>query len=213
MTAREKEHLCELMAAVFSPPEAEGIEQIRREAFTLEESFKSWGGDAALLFGLKTAGDAEALSPDLQEEYDRLFGGPAGESVSLVESCYKPWTQDAECHLSFAREKGLLMGDSALHIAHILRHSGVEVPESFRACPDHLVLELEFLSALYGEGTDREVRQFIHDHLDWIPQMKGELVRLCPHPFYLSAVDLLDGFLGHEKIRLEIPDDGKKSLH
>jgi TorA maturation chaperone TorD len=213
MTAREKEHLCELMAAVFSPPEAEGIEQIRREAFILEESFKSWGGDAALLFGLKTAGDAEAFSRDLRGEYDRLFGGKTGESAPLVESCYKPWTRDAECHLSFARGKGLFMGDSALHMAHILRYSGVEVPESFRACPDHLVLELEFLSALYGEGTDQEVRQFIHDHLDWIPQMKRDLKQLGPHQFYLSAAELLDGFLRHEKIRLEIPDDGKKSLH
>jgi len=201
------------MAAAFSPPEAGGIEQIRREDFILEESVKYWGGDAALLFGLQTAGEGEALSSDLRGEYDRLFGGKTGDSAPLVESCYKPWTQDGECHLSFAREKGLLMGDSALHMAHIFRHSGVEVPERFRSCPDHLVLELEFLSALYGEATDREVKQFIHDHLDWIPEMKRDLIRLCPHPFYLSAVELLSGFLRHEKNRLETRDDGKKSLY
>ncbi len=213
MTSREKEHLCELMAAVFSPPEAEGIEQIRREAFILEESVKYWGGDASLLFGLNTAGEAEALSRGLRGEYDRLFGGMTGDSASLVESCYKPWTQDEECHLSFAREKGLLMGDPALHMAHIFRHSGLEVSETFRACPDHLVLELEFLSVLYGNATDREVRQFIQDHLDWVPQMKRDLKQLCPHPFYLSAAELLEGFLRREKNRLETRDDRKKSLY
>jgi len=213
MTSREKEHLCELMAAVFSPPAAGGIEQIRREGFFLEESIKSWGGDAALLFGLKRAGEAEALSRDLSGEYERLFGGKVGDSAPLVESCYKPWAQDGECHLSFAREKGLLMGDPALHMAHIFRHSGLEVPKPFQACPDHLVLELEFLSVLYGNATDREVNQFIQDHLDWVPQMKRDLKQLCPHPFYLSAAELLDGFLRHEKNRLETRDDGTKNLH
>jgi TorA maturation chaperone TorD len=213
MTPREKEYFCELMAAVFSPPEAEGIEQIRREGFILEESVKSWGGDAALLFVLKTAGEAEDLSSDLRGEYDRLFGGKTADSAPLVESCYKPWTQDGECHLSFAREKGLLMADPALHMAHIFRRSGLEVPKPFHACPDHLVLELEFLSVLYGDATDREVKQFIQDHLDWVPQMKRDLKQLGPHPFYLSAAELLDGFLRHEKNRLETRDDGKKSLY
>jgi TorA maturation chaperone TorD len=149
----------------------------------------------------------------LSGEYDRLFGRKTGDSVPLVESSYKPWTQDGGCHLSFAREKGLLMGDPALHMAHIFRHSGLEVPKPFHACPDHLVLELEFLSALYGNATDREVKQFIQDHLDWVPQMRRDLNQLGPHPFYLSAAELLDGFLGHEKNRLETPDDGKKSLY
>jgi TorA maturation chaperone TorD len=201
------------MAALFSPPEAEGIEQIRREGSILEESVKDWGGEAALLFGLKTAGEAEALCWELRGEYDRLFGGKTGDSAPLVESCYKPWTQDGECHLTFAREKGLLMGDPALHMADIFRHSGLEVAEPFHAFPDHLVLELEFLSVLYGNATDREVKQFIQDHLDWVPQMKRDLNQLGPHPFYRSAAELLDGFLGHEKNRLETPDDGKKSLY
>jgi TorA maturation chaperone TorD len=213
MTSREKEHLCELMAALFSPPEAEGIEQIRREGSILEESVKYWGGDAALLFGLNTAGESEALCWELRREYDRLFGRKTGDSAPLVESSYKPWTQDGGCHLSFAREKGLLMGDPALHMADIFRHSGLEVPKPFHACPDHLVLELEFLSVLYRNATDREVKQFIQDHLDWVPQMKRDLNQLGPHPFYRSAAELLDGFLGREKNRLETPDDGKKSLY
>jgi TorA maturation chaperone TorD len=215
MTPQEKEHLCDLMAGLFSPPERGVIDGIRKEVVFsfLANAMKSWGGDPALLIGLRTSGSPEALYVELQREYDRLFSGREENSVSLIESPYKPWTQDGECRLSFAREKGLLGGDSALHMAAIFRDSGVEVPERFAACPDHLVLELEFLSALYAEATDREVRQFIQDHLDWLPRLKEEMIRLQPHPFYLSALELLDGFLDHERNRLERINYGEKSFH
>lgn len=215
MTPREKEDLCQWIAALFSPPERETIEQLRMDdiPFRMEGYVKSLGGDPAWLIGFTPLENPGALYPELKKEYDRLFAGPEGDSVSLVESTYKPWTQDEECHLSFAREKGLLMGDSAIHMAAIFRQSGVEVPEKFRACPDHLVLELEFLSALYGEATERGVKQFIQDHLDWVPELKKSLLLCQPHPFYLSAVELLNFFLSRERERLEISDDGKKSVH
>jgi TorA maturation chaperone TorD len=181
--------------------------------FRMEGYVKSLGGDPAWLIGFTPLENPGALYPELEKEYDRLFAGPEGDSVSLVESTYKPWTQDIECHLSFAREKGLLMGDSAVHMAAIFRQSGVELPEKFTACPDHLLLELEFLSALYGKATEREVKQFIQDHLDWVPELKKNLLRRQPHPFYLRAVGLLNFFLSRERERLEISDDGKKSVH
>jgi TorA maturation chaperone TorD len=203
------------MAGLFSPPEREVIDEIRKgDVFSfLTDAMKSWAGDPALLIGLQTGGSPQDLYFELQGEYDRLFSGKGEKSVSLVESPYKLWTQDQECRLSFAREKGLLRGDSALHMAAIFRDSGVEVPERFDSCPDHLVLELEFLSALYAEATDRQVGQFIQDHLDWLPRLKEEMIRLQPHPFYLSALELLDGFLDHERDRLERIDHGEKSFH
>jgi TorA maturation chaperone TorD len=215
MTPREKEHLCGLMAGLFSPPERGMIDGVRKgDVFSLlANGVKAWGGDPALLIGLQPSGSQEAFFVELQREYGRLFSGKRENSISLVESTYKPWTQDGECRLSFAREKGLLKGDSALHMEAILRQLGVEVPETFKACPDHLVLELEFLSALYGEAADREVGQFIQDHLDWIPHLKKELIGFQPHPFYLSAVELLDLFLTHERERLERIDHGEKSFH
>jgi len=203
------------MAGLFSPPERELIDGIREEeVFSfLTDAMKSRGGDPALLIGFQTGGSPQDLHFELKGEYGRLFSGRGEKSISLVESPYKPWTQDGECRLSFAREKGLLRGDSALHMAAIFRDSGMEVPQRFGACPDHLVLQLEFLSALYAEATDREVRQFIQDHLDWIPQLKKEMMRFQPHPFYVSAVELLDLFLNHERDRLERFDHGETSFH
>ena len=215
MIPGEKEDFCQWMAALFSPPECDTMEHLRAGAisFRMEGRIKSLGGDRSWLIGLTPLENPGALYSELEKEYERLFAGPEGNSVSLVESTYKPWTQDEGCHLSFAREKGLLMGDSAVHMAAIFQQSGVEVPEKFRACPDHLVLELEFLSALYGKATDRESKQFIQDHLDWVPELKESLLRHHSHPFYLSAVELLNSFLDRERERLEITDDGKKSVH
>jgi len=214
MTAREKEKFCKLIAAMFSPPEREMSEHIQtgRIHSFLRQYLPAWGSDETLLAGFKAVADPEVYFAEWEREYDRLFSGVGREKASLIESCYKPWTQDPGCQLSFAHGQRLLMGDSALHMTALFQHAGIEVPESSKACPDHLVLEMEFLSALYGRATDREIRQFIIDHLDWIPGLKKELIRFLAQPFYISAIEVLDLFLNRERKRLEIEDHGEKSI-
>ncbi len=95
-----------------------------------------------------------------------------------------------------------------MHMAALFQSAGLETPEEFGACPDHLVLELEFLAVLYGAATDRGVKQFMHDHLDWIPEMKEKLMECEPHPFYRTAGEALDTFLRGEKERLEREENG-----
>jgi TorA maturation chaperone TorD len=148
-------------------------------------------------------GEPENLSGDLKVEYARLFSGLSEESTSLVESFYKRWTQDPNCPLPFASERGLLMGDSAVHLLEIYRQCGIEVSEEFRGCPDHIAMELEFLSYLYQWATDVEIKMFIKDHLDWIPLVEQELKRFHPHSFYSGALEILDLFLNKERERLE----------
>ena len=207
MTSGEKGIFCESMAGLFSPPDGENF---RHLFSSFPQIWTCGNGDPTVPSGFESELNTEVLS-DIQKDYERLFLG-RGECVSLVESAYKPWTLDPECRLSFAREKGLLMGDSALHMAAIFQCAGVEVPEQFVACPDHLVLELEFLAALYREVGDREVEQFIGDHLDWIPELKKEIMKLHPHAFYRSAVETLDLFLHRERERLEKEGYGSKSV-
>ena len=155
----------------------------------------------------------EDLLEELKAEHDRLFSGLSEESISLVESFYKPWTHDARCSLPFASERGLLMGDSAVHLLAIYQQCGLEVSEEFKSCPDHIVMELEFLSYLYERATDIEVQTFIEDHLDWVPPLKDNFERLHAHPFYLSVLEVLNLFLNRERERLEVEANGKKKIH
>jgi TorA maturation chaperone TorD len=85
--------------------------------------------------------------------------------------------------------------------------------EEFKSCPDHLVLELEFLSYLYRWGTDAEIKKFIGDHLDWLPLLEEEFKEFHPHSFYRSALRVLIFFLNKEKDRLEVEESGKKEIN
>jgi len=105
------------------------------------------------------------------------------------------------------------MGDSALHLLEIYHQCGLEASEEFKSCPDHIAMELEFLSYLYQWATDIEIRKFIEDHLDWIPLLKEEFRWVHPHSFYVSVLAVLELFLNRERERLEAEGHGKKKIH
>ncbi len=214
MKDQEKESFCRVLATLFYAPDEELVKQVRQE--TLYSFFwkyiQSWGGAEDLPKGFLMEGEIENLLQDLKAEYDRLFSGLCGDSISLVESFYKPWTRDARCPLPFASETGLLMGDSAIHLLAIYQQCGLEVSEKFKSCPDHIVMELECLSYLYERATDIEVQRFIEDHLDWVPLLKENFERLHARPFYLSALEVLHLFLNRERKRLEVEVNGKKKI-
>lgn len=215
MTRQEKEMISQLLASLFCPPDQEMVKQIREGVLHsfFQRYIGVWGGDLDLLNGFLIKSDPEILLKNLEEEYNRLFLESSERYISLVESFYKPWTQDSRCTLLFASERGLLMGDSAIHLIAIYQQCGLEVVEEYKGRPDHIVMELEFLSHLYRWATDFEVKQFIEDHLDWIPLLKEEVERSYPHPFYRSVLEVLDLFLSKEKERLEVEGNGEKAIH
>lgn len=201
MTHQDKSYFCALAAALLAPPRGETVEQLRQEEVRsfLAEHVREWNGDGRLLDKLLSGQPTEHLLPALEKEYARLFSDFQGERISLVESTYKPWTSDEGCGLAFARSKGLLMGDCALHMRDLFRQLSLETPEEFSGTPDHLVLELEFLSLLYGSATHAQVQGFIEEHLDWISDLKDRVAQSDPHPFYRHALDIISLFLQKEK--------------
>jgi TorA maturation chaperone TorD len=203
---KERELLCKTMASFFAPPEAGAMAEFQKIGGLryFQETIALLRGDPSLSDSIETSRRSQTFFADWAEEYGRLFSHMNGQGIPLMESSYKPWTRDPDCHLSFAREKGLLQGDSALHVSALYQQCGMELAEEFKACPDHLAVELEFLSFLYRWATDHEIRIFIGDHLDWVPLLKKELSRFHPHPAYALAMELLDLFLNREKERLRI---------
>jgi TorA maturation chaperone TorD len=202
MPDKEKAFFCQILSSFFCPPDQGMVEELNQghlQAF-FKRHVQSWVGKIGVL-------------KDLKEEYDRLFSDTGEERISLVESFYKPWTQDPHCSLPFAKEKGFLMGDSAIHLSALFGHCGLEVEGPFQGMTDHLIIELEFLSYLYQEAGDEEIKRFIEDHLDWIPFLKESLERAHALPFYMNLIEILDRFIQQEKKRLEKESDGKKGIH
>lgn len=215
MTNAEKEYFCAWAASLLAPPDGAMTAELNQDAIRSlgEENVREWGGDPRLLAEFFAEKTPEDLLPALQGEYARLFTDGHGEKISLVESTHKPWTQDSGCALAFAGTKGLLMGDCALHMRQMFLKLSLEVPEEFRSTPDHLVLELEFLSFLYHSASQEQIQRFIEDHLDWIPNLRDQMGQANPHPFYRNAIELINLFLLYEKIGGKVKDHGPQNLH
>jgi TorA maturation chaperone TorD len=213
MTSEEKGRFCAALAFLFSRPDESLGEFMQPVAPADEEADVALAETNGPVSDLFSGIDSDGLLGDLRREYDRLFGDLRGERISLVESTYKAWTRDETCTLSIAGEKGLLMGDSALHLLEICRTLDLEVPEEFCGTPDHLVLELELLSWLYRTGTESQVRKFVADHLDWIPDLRRRLEEAGAHFFYRGTVAKLALFLEEEKERWKEKKDGPQSVH
>lgn len=215
MTNGEKNRFCAFAAALLAPPDETMVGDLRQVALhaQLDEYVREWGGDRRLpsIFFQKLSRDDLLFT--LQGEYSRLFGSHEGEKISLVESTYKPWTVDKACGMVFAASKGLVMGDYAVHMLELYRQLSLEVPEEFRSTPDHLVLELEFLALLYQSASHEQIARFIEDHLNWIPELKEEMEKANPHPFYRNAIELIDLFLQNELKNGKVKAHGEKTIH
>jgi TorA maturation chaperone TorD len=147
--------------------------------------------------------DANYTLETLTELYNASMVPVGHKALLPVESLYKPWTDDEESYPVVHGKKGLLMGDPALHMLELYRRAGFEIPEEFKAQPDHLILELEFLSILYENCPDTMVLQFMKDHLDWVPDLLAKCPELSIASFYRSVLRMLDAFIKDERSRLE----------
>jgi TorA maturation chaperone TorD len=210
-----KAFLSQVLSSLFCPPDQGTVEQVTQGHLYgfFKNAVQSWRGEIEILKGFLTQSPPQMLLQELKDDYDRLFSDTGKERISLVESFYKPWTQDPHCPLPFAKEKGFLMGDSAVHLSTLFGQWGIEVSEPYKGMPDHLVIELEFLSYLYEEAGNREIKRFIEDHLDWIHFLREGFKRAHAHLFYVSLIEVLDLFINIEKRRLEKETDGAKDIH
>lgn len=201
MTRKEKEIFCLWAADLVSPPNEKLLLLLQKGKIWsfLNKAIIEWGSYPQLFapsFGRVFPDDFLHI---LRAEYNRLFIDPPGAKISLVESTYKPWTIDPSCRLAWADKKGLLMSDSALHLQEIFQQLSIRIPPAFQSTPDHLILELEFLSFLYRTATHDQIRTFIVDHLDWIPELKKQIEQAQAILFYRQAIELIDLFLLYEK--------------
>ncbi len=165
-----------------------------REAFA--PAFAALGlAEAFARLGDFAIAQPEALLLELEKEYTWLFYASKPRAVHLFESVY---------------QSGKLMQEATFAVARLYYEAGLAVGESMQLPPDHIAMELEFLSYLYFQeakaGEEKieanrrfagELRQRLLDaHLNgFAGRFAGRLAEKARHPFYRLTAELLAGFL------------------
>lgn len=205
----KKANTARALAWLLSEPDEEMVEALKKGEiyYFFSNQFRAINGEAIHLEGFLPQGDQGDILPEMRGEYQRLFQNSESNDLWWVESVHKAWTNDPDCRLSMAREKGYVMGDSALHMQELYRSSGMEVPEAFSGLPDHIVLELEFFAFLIEKGSDEAVRVFVRDHFDWVPEMVKRGREYQPSAFYTAVFEALRAFVTLEEkgVDKEVP--------
>ncbi|NLC77978.1 MAG: dehydrogenase [Clostridia bacterium] len=148
-------------------------------------------GQKAGLTGRKPRLSFDLTFSALKQEYIRSFIGVGEPAAPPVESIYKVWTADPSAQVVFARQKGYLMGDSALHIRYLLESLGLELPAELAYQPDHLAVLLELLVFFLETPEPNQVVQYLEDHFDWLPDFYDRLSEIKANELYLEVTSLL----------------------
>lgn len=139
----------------------------------------------------------EEVLPENYAEFQELYRSSIGSTQTAaalpIESLYKPWTQDETCTLPFARDKGYVLGDSALHINYLLEKLKIEIPVELQGMPDHLAILLELLAYFIELAPEHFIAEFMDDHFDWLDEFESQLSAATEHLFYQRLTRLLIG--------------------
>jgi len=166
--------VCAQLSEFFKEPSVGFAEDVAsgRLARFFDENLRWLELDPEPSRGLVATGDVRA---QLQEEYRRLFLGPLPPYIVPVESVYKKWTNDPDCHLPLAQEKGYLMGDPAVDMMRRYQAEGIEIPEALSSMPDHAALLFEYLSRLLQGSDEVACKEFVATHLDWLDDLSRDI--------------------------------------
>ncbi len=142
-----------------------------------------------LAAALPTPDGAEAFCRELEPEYVRLFvSSLGGVAAPPYHSCHPAPHSGGEARM---------MGPPARRMAERLRASGLDTDPGGPP-PDHLCVELEYLSLLLESGSGEsaaEARALAGEMLDWTSRFGRAVAKADAHPFYSSACLLLSACL------------------
>jgi TorA maturation chaperone TorD len=185
-----------LLSQAFWGPSEEWCEEIRRAAGTNE--LKNLGemagqNDAALTMHsyIESFNDIGGFHEILEAAYVRLFiSARGGITASLHQSAYES-------------RDGRLMGRPAEMMTSRLKASGLALPGEDSVPPDHLAVEVEYLTLLLegafgdgGEGLLTAAQDFARTELrPWLEQLTGRLETETECLFYPAAARLLLGLV------------------
>lgn len=193
-----RENLCRFLAACYYQPGPE---------FAEEKVFDSML-DAATRIDPELAGQARRLGEEFSAEgpesllmdYTRLFLGPPHAIAAPYGSVY-------------LEDPKTLMGESTMAVQELYHEGGFEIDDDFRAPPDHIAAELEFIYLLiFRENQARRngepealkaatalKKRFLAEHLGlWIGPFTAAVKAGAQSDVYRRLAELTDRFVAIE---------------
>jgi putative dimethyl sulfoxide reductase chaperone len=162
-----KATLHSLLAKAMNYPDEQLSESIASGEFaeTLCDLLKALGhdqlGKEVRRFGREAQrGKAKDLLLDLEKDYTRMFFASKPRLAYLFESVYR---------------EGKLLQESTFEIAGLYRDAGLVLNEDFRLPPDHIAVELEFLSFLFFKEIEGH-RSHKHEAAEYARELQAAVI-------------------------------------
>jgi TorA maturation chaperone TorD len=153
----------------------------RAEAYKILADFFLKAPEEDMLRTIKDDFDLESeeTSDEILRDFDRLFSYPEGK-LPPIESFF------------LTLENTL----SADEVAGFYASAGLTIDEEYVLIPDHLYLELLFMSYLIENNRYELQKKFLEEHLmNWVPYYCDELLKQAQTVFYREIAGITRDFL------------------
>jgi len=124
-------------------------------------------------------------SHEIRMDFARLFSGH-GVRVKPFESIY---------NYSYG-DRPKLWGNTTKAVQSFYRSEGLVISEELNPVPDHISIELVFMSYLIEKGLAEQQKKFMEEHiLKWIPDCCDDIAKHAQTAFYKEICELLKDFI------------------
>jgi putative dimethyl sulfoxide reductase chaperone len=212
--------LYRLFAIAFRYPTAEVITELKSKGRSLVlldmmgEVYSVMPGTSETIRLFKKSILTSGDSMDLRVEYARLFIGPFELPAPPYESVYRDGSGR------------LLMGQSTLEVRRSYHEEGLDLSDTVRDLPDHVIAEMEFMSHLCetesclrianrseAEAYLGKQEYFLSEHLTkWIPEFTKAICSSTTEEFYRLLAQLANDFisLDQDYVRMLIGEPAER---
>lgn len=153
----------------------------RAEAYRILADFFLKAPEEDMLRTIKEDFELESEEPaaEIREDFVRLFSYPEGK-LPPIESFFLTLENTS----------------SADEVAGSYAGAGLAIDEEFVLIPDHLYLELLFMSYLIENNRYELQIKFLEEHLmNWVPYYCDELLKQAKTVFYREIAEITRDFL------------------